>query len=1413
MTLFERVTKESRGCSTHDPLVGSLMCASERTDRFPKIMFMTDHALLQLCLVDELLNWFQCVIVDEAHERTLNTDLLLAMLKRCLDKRSDFKVIIMSATADGELLASYFGACAMYHVAGRNFPVEVIYETEEEDGQITDGNYHYWGHGRHVSKAVQKVKSIISESEKGDVLAFLTSQAEIEWACSQEYGPNILILPLHGRLQASEQQLVFKAAHDGMRKVVFATNIAETSLTIPGIKFVVDCGLVKESCVDPNNGMTILKICQIDKGAAMQRTGRAGRTEAGICYRLYKRDTFEAMLPHRIPEILRVHLGIAVLKLTALGVQKIETFDFIDSPSQQAICLAVENLTQLGAIRMKEDKLCLTPLGRKIAKLGVDPCLGYIVLKSLSEGLGKEGAVIAGLLSCSSFIFFRAGSEEEKLRSDCLKMRFCQPDGDIFTLLSVYQEWSSIPLSMRNKWCLQNSINVKSMRRCHDFIKDLKCSLRTELNTELPSQWTWYAGGTSCHLSVMLRKILLSSMPNNVAVFSGHDSTGYDVVITGKQAYLHPSSSCLVFGQYPTWIVFANLLCTSRAFLTLSIAVEPEWLSEINGALYDVAFLEARRMHKVIISDISRPLLMRICGKFNKSLKLLTEKIIHGSNQRCCLEADHEKRTISIYATLDLLGRARQLVDGAIEQERKWLNSFCVEKPIFQAFPGRSSPVILFGAGAVIKEVLMPGEFVRVEISNVDTFVEDQEVLNLFDMCSEGVAGFYRNNSPENNGKWGTITFNSQRGAAEAVSMLQDCKIGTFNVKVKPFVIFNPHDGCRNFFPVLRATLSWPRRQSSGHAVIRCKTEWERHLIIFRCSGLQVGGSRIQCRPDCKDGRRGVFVYGLRTGISEKELSKALEQTSGCVLEDVHVLRHPARGQPDLEACREALEQEIQQFVPLTRFKATVMCKDSDYFTKAAVSFDEREHESAARAIAHLQGRSLSVCQPWQIITCQNTFFSSMKCSEAIYSVLKQEISDLVASLKEQNEGLEVDVIINDGKGGCHVKISAGSLRTVAACKSALERLLEGSIFGEGLDEDDIQLMFTKEWHQIKRHVEIQTKTFVVFDKRNQTIKIFGSADCKNRARSCLLKNLLQLKEKRKCHDIELRGGGWPYGLMREVVKRFGVDLAGLKVLVTGRNVILDQRRHILQVHGSMEDMMKVKAKIEELAVSLKGAQDTVTEAVNALDCSICLCEVEEKYNLAGCGHGFCRVCIKEQIMSAIRHREGFPLTCAYPMCSQKLLLVDFEALLTTDQQEDLQRASLCAFVASSNGKYKFCVTPDCPSVYRVTEESKLFNCAACAIRLCTRCNSEYHPGLSCTEYAAFKLDPDLSLKSWCHGKQHVKCCPSCGSTIEKVEGCNHVLCNCKAHLCWLCLCSFKSGDDCYAHLQNVHGSIGGFLE
>lgn len=1408
VALSERVAEESKGCNRLDPAVGYLTSVAFRSQYFEKIMYVTDHTLLQLCLLGSHLRDFDCVVVDEVHERSLNTDLLLAMLKKCLVQRPELKLIIMSATADATLFSSYFRKCTVYHVVGRSFPVQFIYEPDDEEHlQDFEDRQGHPGFSRHVLQVIQKVASINSGPDEGDVLAFLTSQAEVEWACSQEVGPSAIVLPLHGRLRQDEQQLVFKSTPVNMRKIVFATNVAETSLTIPGIKFVVDCGLAKESFVDPKSGMNILKVCRIDQSAAMQRAGRAGRTQAGICYRLYSRQEYEAMASHRTPEILRVHLGIAVLKLLALGVQKIESFDFVESPNPVAISLAVKNLCQLGAVVERNGLRYVTTLGWQLAKLGGDPRLGSIIIKSTSQSLGREGLVIAGLLSCSGSIFFRAGTDDNKARSDRLKMRFCHIYGDVFTLLSVYQEWDAIAEKDRNKWCVENSINAKSMRRCRDSVREMEWCLKNELQIEISPLWSW-SSFASEECNMKLRKILLFAMSTNLAVFSGHERVGYDVLSLGKQALLHPSSALLVFGCSPIWVVFGELLCTSREFLTSVTVVEPEWISEMEPCpAYDISAIKSSRMNKVVLPSLSKCLLSRLCGKSNRNLKSLTKIIQQGSNQRCILEADYERQEFHMYSPPDLMERTQEVVREAVEQEKKWMNSECVEKCLFQADAGKSSPVMLFSAGAEISQLLMQGEFASVEILNVDTEIEDRELLKIFDRCADGVAGFRRELFPvSKREKWGVVTFCSVKGAAEAVSLLNGVKVGKLSMVVRPLFTANPSSKCRTYFPAVKATLTWPRRQLKGCALVRCAME-DRDVIIRLCCGMLINGSSISCRHDRAQQNR-IFIQGLNTEVTEEELRQNLERGTGCKLDDVFMLRHPACNQPTVGACEASLVQEIRRFVPSTKFQVSVREAGlRDFNTLAFVKFDENEREGAAKAIAYLQGHSLSVCKPWQTITCKETFSSLMQCSGAIYSVLKDDISDLVLALQQQNEGAELS-LARIGNGGCCVKIFADSLRTAAGCKSALEKLIEGMVVvvDKGLDESALRLLFTSEGLTMMKSVELQTRTYITCDKRNQTVKIFGPTEKKMRAYNRLLRNLLQLQEKKKSYEIQLRGGERPYGLMREIVKQCGADLVKLRMLVPGACLHLDHRHHTLLVRGSREEMLKVEKKVNELSWVLRGSD--CLEASTSENCAICFCDIEDKYSLVGCGHDFCRACLGDQIMSAVRHKEGFPLTCAHEACSQRLLIADFEALLTVDQQDELQKASLSAFVALSRGTYKFCTTPDCPGVYRVSEQGKLFACGACSVRLCTSCHVEFHLGLTCDQYKEFKQDPDLSLKAWRKGKQHVKCCPSCGSTIEKLDGCNHVLCTCKIHLCWLCLSSFQSSEDCYSHLQNMHGGF-----
>lgn len=392
--------------------------------------------------------------------------------------------------------------------------------------------------------------------------------------------------------------------------------------------------------------------------------------------------------------------------------------------------------------------------------------------------------------------------------------------------------------------------------------------------------------------------------------------------------------------------------------------------------------------------------------------------------------------------------------------------------------------------------------------------------------------------------------------------------------------------------------------------------------------------------------------------------------------------------------------------------------------------------------------------------------------------------------------------------GSYRVKISATATKMVAEVRRPLEELTRGKIINDkSLTPTVLQLLLSRDGFILKSSVQQETGTYILFDRHNLNLRVFGSPEKVDLARQKLIQSLLSLHESKQS-KIHLQGRDLPPDLMKRVVKNFGPDLWGLKEKVPDADFTLNTRHQIIFLHGNKE----LKPKVEEIIYEIARSSSHLAERLGSgLDCPICLCEVEDGYKLEGCGHLFCRLCLLEQCESAIKNQDNFPLCCAHEGCGNLILLTDLRALLSNEKLEELFRASLGAFVASSKGKFRFCPSPDCPSIYRVASPETAgepFLCGACYAETCTRCHLEYHPYLSCERYKEFKEDPDSSLKEWCKGKEHVKSCPACGYTIEKVDGCNHVECKCGKHVCWVCLEFYGSSDDCYNHLRNIHMTI-----
>ncbi|KAH7520502.1 hypothetical protein FEM48_Zijuj08G0150600 [Ziziphus jujuba var. spinosa] len=1402
-SVARRVGEESSGCYGDN----SITCfpAFSSAQQFDsKVIYMTDHCLLQHYMTDKNLSKISCIIVDEAHERSLNTDLLLALLKSLLCQRFGLRLIIMSATADARQLSDYFFGCGVFHVVGRNFPVDVRYVPCNAEGT-------YGLVPTYLYDVVRMAKEIHKTEDEGSILAFLTSQMEVEWACENFEAPAAIALPFHGKLSFDEQNDIFHNV-PGKRKVIFATNLAETSLTIPGVKYVIDSGMVKESKFEPGSGMNVLRVCWISQSSANQRAGRAGRTEPGRCYRLYSQLDFEVMAPSQEPEIRRVHLGVAVLRILSLGIKNIKDFDFVDAPSTEAIDMAIRNLVQLGAVKLNNGNFELTEEGRYLVKMGVEPRLGKLILSCFNYRLGREGIVLAALMANASSIFCRVGTDEEKLKSDGLKVQFCHHNGDLFTLLSVYKQWEGVPRRDRNNWCWQNSINAKSMRRCEDTVMELESCLQFELNVIIPSYWLW-TPHKSTDFDGYLKNVILSSLAENVAMYSGYDQLGYEVAVTGQHVQLHPSCSLLIFNQKPSWVVFSELLSISNQYLVCVTAFDFDFLSTLDPPpLFDASKMENRKLQVKVLTGFGGTLLKRFCGKGNSNLVCLLSKIrADCMDERIGIEVNVDQNEITLFATSQHIESVLKFVNDALECERKWMHNECLEKCLYH---GSGIPsVALFGAGAEIKHLELQKRCLTVDIyyENVkalDAAAEKELLMSLEKFSSGSICSIHKftgvGQESDDREKWGRITFLSP-DAVQKAGELSQVEFNGFSLKIIP----SQATIGDNKFPNVRAKVSWARRPSKGFAIVKCDMH-DVGLMVNDFSNLAIGGKRIRCEASkrCMDS---VVITGFDKDLCDYEILAVLRNATRRRILDFFLVRGDAVENPSHGIC-EALEKEISAFMPKGNpHNKPVQVKvlgpePKDAFMRALIFFDGRLHLEAAKALEQIEGKVLPGCFPWQKIKCQQLFHTSLSCSVPVYSVIEKELDSLLKSFTHM-KGVEC-CLDRNANGSYRVKISANATRTVAELRRRGEELINGkTIDDSNLTPAVLQNLFSRDGINLIRSLQRETGTYIFFDRHSLNVRVFGSPDKVSVAQQKFIHSLLALHEGKKL-EIHLRSRDLPPDLMKAVVKKFGPDLHGLKEKVPGADFSLNARRHVVFIHGDIE----LKQKVEEIIYDIAKMSDSSTErSNNEVTCPICLCDIEDEYRLEDCQHVFCRSCLMEQCESAIRNKDSFPLCCAHKGCGSPLLLTDLKCLLSSEKLDDLFRASLGAFVASSGGTYRFCPTPDCPAVYRVADPGTAgepFVCGACSAETCTSCHLEYHLSWSCETYKEFKEDPDSSLKEWRKGKEHVKTCPVCGYTIEKVEGCNHIECKCGRHICWVCLEVFRTSDDCYGHLRNIHMTI-----
>lgn len=558
MSVAKRVAEEF-GCLLGQE-VGYTIRFEDCTTNETMIKYMTDGMLLREALIDPEMKSYSCIMLDEAHERTISTDVLFGLLKASVKSRPELKLIVTSATLDAVKFSEYFFEAPIFTIPGRTFPVEILYTREPE----TD----------YLDASLITIMQIHLNEPQGDILLFLTGQEEIDTACEvlfermKSLGPEVpelIILPVYAALPSEMQSRIFDPAPPGARKVIIATNIAETSLTIDGIYYVVDPGFVKQKVYNSKTGMDALVVTPISQAQAKQRAGRAGRTGPGKTYRLYTERAYrDEMLATPVPEIQRTNLAATVLQLKAMGINDLLHFDFMDAPPVEAMIHALELLHTLSAL---DDEGLLTRLGRRMAEFPLEPNLSKMLIMSVTLHCSDEILTIVSML-CVDNVFYRP--KEKQAVADQKKAKFNQAEGDHLTLLAVYNSWKNNKFS--SAWCYENFIQMRNLKRAQDVRKQLLGIMdRHKLDV------------VSCAKSTArVQKAICSGFFRNAAKKDPQE--GYRTLVDSQIVAIHPSSA--LFHRQPEWLIYHEVVQTTKEYMRNCTAIDPKWLVEFAPAFF-----------------------------------------------------------------------------------------------------------------------------------------------------------------------------------------------------------------------------------------------------------------------------------------------------------------------------------------------------------------------------------------------------------------------------------------------------------------------------------------------------------------------------------------------------------------------------------------------------------------------------------------------------------------------------------------------------------------------------------------------------------------------------------------------------------------------------------------------------------
>lgn len=673
-------------------------------DRTPKSAFfkiMTDGILLMEAQSDPLLRAYDTIIVDEAHERSLNIDFILGLMKNLLRKRNDFHVIITSATIDTDKFSRSFGNAPIIEVSGRLFPVEVRYDPLEHD--LEDK-----GEVPFIDAAIRIVEEVSERHNPGDILIFMPTERDIRETCEllkSRLREEAVVLPLFSRLTKSEQERVFHPLP--LRKIIVATNVAETSLTIPGIRYVIDTGLARISQYNPRSRTAGLPVKPISRSSADQRKGRCGRVQNGTCIRLYSEDEYLSRPQYTLPEILRANLAGVILRMLSLGLGHVDHFPFIDPPAPKSVKDGIDILVELGAIEMileeqsAMDDLIISPAadlhevdtprsgkmnnvlggrrvswrltdrGRIMSRLPVDPRIARMIIEARQEGCISEILVIAAALSIQDP---RERPSDKEKQADQMHALFKDPASDFVTMLRLWDccqdaEDSARSQNRLRRFCKEHFLSYRRIREWRDIHDQLKAIL---LEQKFPTSSSLSKRQEGGELYSAIHRSILSGYLGQIAF---RKEKNLYMATRGRIVMIFPGSG--LFNKGASWIVAAEMVETSRLFARIAANIESAWLEDLGGNLcrrtYSAPHWEKSRGEVVAFEQVTLFGLTIVQGRsvsygrinpVEASKIFIRNALVAGEVQRPLLFLVHNQALIAKIAGIEDKIRRRDLLIG-----------------------------------------------------------------------------------------------------------------------------------------------------------------------------------------------------------------------------------------------------------------------------------------------------------------------------------------------------------------------------------------------------------------------------------------------------------------------------------------------------------------------------------------------------------------------------------------------------------------------------------------------------------------------------------------------------------------------------------------------------------------------------